>query len=287
MVSAGAGQDASHTAPWNESDELLMATIGVALTSPERSVQPEEHARFLDALAVLNEAFGDHGVTLIELQDRAAVEVVLNVALASTSPCGDVSDGVLGCTAGGGITVLDGWNWHWGEDATRIDHQQFDFQTVVTHELGHAIGLDHSGDPDSVMYFALAPGVTRRGLTENDLAAMRPLEADLEALMARELFSAAARRPRVAQDVPLFLDDRRHYTSQHDEDRRFQILERPANEDWTMDAKREHENPHPSANHDLFDRFFALASDDPMSFLKEPCSGEDDGYEFGFERMKI
>jgi hypothetical protein len=46
---------------------------------------------------------------------------------------------------------------------------QYDFQTIVTHEIGHAIGLDHSGDLGSVMYFELSSGESRRDLTEQDL----------------------------------------------------------------------------------------------------------------------
>jgi hypothetical protein len=40
------------------------------------------------------------------------------------------------------------------------------------HELGHAVGLGHSGDTGSVMYAFLAPGATRRLVTAQDLTVL-------------------------------------------------------------------------------------------------------------------
>jgi hypothetical protein len=80
---------------------------------------------------------------------------------------------VLGVTVGGdAITVIDGWNWYTGSDPGAIATNQFDFQTVVTHELGHAIGLGHSGDTASVMYPFLQAGVARRDLSAGDLSVL-------------------------------------------------------------------------------------------------------------------
>src|SRR5205823_4079662 len=50
-----------------------------------------------------------------------------------------------------------------------IDAVQFDLQTIVTHELGHALGLGHSTDPASVMFSNLDAGQVKRGLTVQDL----------------------------------------------------------------------------------------------------------------------
>lgn len=49
---------------------------------------------------------------------------------------------------------------------------QYDFQTIVTHELGHAIGLEHSGDRESVMFPMLTTGEVRRSVTDHDLVAV-------------------------------------------------------------------------------------------------------------------
>ena len=46
---------------------------------------------------------------------------------------------------------------------------QYDFQTVVIHEMGHALGLGHSDVSTSVMYATLSSGVTSRVLSTQDL----------------------------------------------------------------------------------------------------------------------
>src|SRR5262249_16857095 len=80
------------------------------------------------------------------------------------------ADGVFGCTTDAGeITIINGWNYYAGSDATQIGAAQYDFETVVTHELGHALGLGPSTHSTSVMYATLNAGSVNRSLTTADL----------------------------------------------------------------------------------------------------------------------
>jgi hypothetical protein len=83
---------------------------------------------------------------------------------------GGYANGVLGCeTDTGEITLIQGWNWYAGSDPTAVGSGQYDFETVLIHELGHALGLGHSASPASVMYATLAAGTANRVLAASDL----------------------------------------------------------------------------------------------------------------------
>ncbi len=67
--------------------------------------------------------------------------------------------------------VLDGY----GE--TNFDYPYYDFETVLTHELGHALGLDHHPSVSSidVMNGAIPNATKRRNLSAKDEAALKAL----------------------------------------------------------------------------------------------------------------
>jgi hypothetical protein len=88
--------------------------------------------------------------------------------MAATSASGSAADGVLGCE-NGGITIVTGWNWYTAADPSAVGAGQYDFETIVMHELGHALGLGHSANANSVMSATLASGTAHRTLFVADL----------------------------------------------------------------------------------------------------------------------
>ena len=141
------------------------------LTHATGTVTADQEARLIDTLDELNTKLQPYGLNLVVLDGQTQADATLHAEIAATSPCGDAAAGILGCTSGPGeITILDGWDWYSGADMAGINFGQFDFQTVLTHELGHAVGMSHSGDELSVMYGWLAGGDTRRDLTNDDLS---------------------------------------------------------------------------------------------------------------------
>src|SRR5262249_22912074 len=129
-----------------------------------------EQARIASAIADLNAEFGQYGVTLVELSGFDAALANVHIRVAASTALGDARDGVLGAAdAAGNITLVSGWNWYTGSDASQIGAGQYDFQTIVAHELGHVFGLGESADRASVMYYQLASGEVKSGLSAGDL----------------------------------------------------------------------------------------------------------------------
>src|SRR5262249_14330314 len=91
----------------------------------------------------------------------------------NNTPLGGMAQGILGyADPSGDLYIVNNWTWYTGSDPSGISSSQYDYQTVISHELGHGIGLEHSSDSGSVMYGLLNPGMTRRGFTAFDLSSL-------------------------------------------------------------------------------------------------------------------
>jgi hypothetical protein len=147
---------------------LLAGDVELYVDNSDGELTPDELASVQDAVTAVDTVTEPYGVKVEEVSDPAAADVKLSMN--TTSAVGGYADGVLGCTTDAGqITIIAGWNFYAGSDTTQIGAGQYDFQTVVTHELGHALGLGHSADITSVMYASLNTGTVSRSLTATDL----------------------------------------------------------------------------------------------------------------------
>ena len=184
--------------------ELLGADLSVYVDNAGGLFSADELARIQDAVTGIDALLAPYSVNVGLVTDIAWANVVITTAAASAS--GGAIDGVLGSTTTAGvITILRGWNWYAGADAATIGGDQFDLQTVVTHELGHVLGLAHSTDVDSVMNAGLAAGQTRRSLTVADLN----IDADgggSHALHAQTAYPTVGRAVPVNSSTPTALD---------------------------------------------------------------------------------
>jgi hypothetical protein len=166
-ASAGLTTDAAGgtgTAPGG----LLGGDIDLYVDNTNGDLTADELARIQDGVTTVDAVTEPYGVAVREVSDPTLADVTLNMN--TTSAVGGYADGVLGCTTDAGqITVITGWNFYSGSDASQIGAMQYDFETVVTHELGHALGLGHRTDSASVMYATLNANMVNRALTPADL----------------------------------------------------------------------------------------------------------------------
>jgi hypothetical protein len=149
--------------------QLLAGDLAVYVDNNNGYFTADELAAIQDAIYTTDTLLAPYSVVVSEVTDPT--EANLTIDSSTTSAAGGLADGVLGCynhnTAE--ITLIHGWDWFAGSDPSAIGAGQYSFETAVTHELGHALGLGHSPDANSVMYASLPAGVVKRGLTTQDL----------------------------------------------------------------------------------------------------------------------
>jgi streptogramin lyase len=148
---------------------LLARNLSVYINDPSGLFTSDALARIQDAINAWDAILGPYNVTITEVSDPTLANIVIDTG--STSAAGGAAAGVLGCynAPNAEITILQGWNWYAGSDPSRIGANQYDFETTVLHELGHALGLGGATNPRSPMYEVLAAGVADRTVTTQDL----------------------------------------------------------------------------------------------------------------------
>jgi CSLREA domain-containing protein len=168
LTQTAAGSDGSGDTS-GIANTLVAGDLSVYINDPDGLFTADELARIQDAINAWDTLLAPYNVTISEVSDPTLANMVIDIG--TTSACGGVSNGVLGCfnAPNSEITMIQGWNWYAGADPTQIGVGQFDFQTTMTHELGHALGLGGATDPTSPMYETLTPGTIARTVTVADL----------------------------------------------------------------------------------------------------------------------
>jgi hypothetical protein len=161
--------DGSDVSAGSTAGQLLGGDLGVYVDNSNGELTPDELARIQDAVTAIDAVTEPYGVAVEETTDPTQAAVTLGMG--TTSPVGGYPQGILGCfdPTASQVTLIQGWNWYAGADPTQVGSGQYDFQTTLTHELGHALGLGESADPTSAMFGTLAPATAIRTLTTADL----------------------------------------------------------------------------------------------------------------------
>jgi uncharacterized repeat protein (TIGR01451 family) len=150
--------------------QLSPRVYSVYVDTSKGSVTAAEHAQIDAALAALNAELKSVGVSFVEESTYHGTSSEIAIHVAATTDAGGVAQGVLGVEeSGNNITMVSGWNWYTGSNPSKIGAKQYDFETAVFQELGHAAGLGQSTDPSSAMYPTLAMGQSHRQLSAADL----------------------------------------------------------------------------------------------------------------------
>ena len=149
---------------------LLAGDVTLYVDNSSGGFSSDELARIEEAIAGIELLVSPYGANIIVVDSSVGLNANIVLDSGTTSVLGGMADGVLGVTTTTGeITIIDGWNWFAGADSSTIGLSQYDFQTVITHEIGHSLGLGHSDVNSSVMFPALATTEARRTVVFADL----------------------------------------------------------------------------------------------------------------------
>jgi hypothetical protein len=147
---------------------LLAGDLNVYVDNSSGGFNADEMARIQDVINNVNALVNQYGTDLITVSSPSDANIIIDIG--NSTGVGGYADGVLGATTQAGeVTIVQGWNWYAGTDTASIGSTQYDFATVMTHEMGHAIGLGHSADGGSVMYASLVAGAAKRSMALADL----------------------------------------------------------------------------------------------------------------------
>ncbi|KAA2213790.1 matrixin family metalloprotease [Teichococcus oryzae] len=153
-----------------------------ALTAPLDDAR--EQAQLHDALADWSEI---SGLSFVQVPDNGAATPDIRIGFFDTTNggrdlSGDRSVGYSYWRYEGG-TLLPGvlvvaqdlayWPWSTSPDGEILYSGGFTLRQVLAHEVGHAIGLNHSDTPDDLMY--ARTGSANRSLSPDDVAGARAL----------------------------------------------------------------------------------------------------------------
>ena len=159
-------------------ETIRLADLNVYVNNSAGYFTADMLARVNDAIKAWDAVLSPYNVAITRVGDPRAANLVLTSATDSVS--GGFSAGVLGSynpnASPARITIIQGWNWFAGPDASSIGARQFDFQTTVTHELGHALGLGGSDNNTSPLMETLRAGTARRVVTPQDLDSDDPVK---------------------------------------------------------------------------------------------------------------